>query len=149
MTVQTSGYATLSSVQERPFSLTKPSGGGFSDFPVVVTISPLGISEGIYQKRELTEGFGVAKVVMQKAMKVCLYRCGKGQGLKIRIPAECPVRLSSKIGRGSCTTMPTPNQEGEGVYYKNGRLSVGKHPSTRVDRTKQPAKHGLLQGSGQ
>ncbi len=151
MTVQTSGYATLSS-GKATIQFDKSFAEAVSpDFPVVVTISPLGISEGIYLTEVDEKGFGVAESGDAKSNgKFAFIAVGRRAGFENpEFPAEATQSdFVEKISRGLHNDADTKS-EGEGLYYENGKLSVGKHPSTRVDRTGAASQTRPVTGSGQ
>ncbi|MFH1120712.1 MAG: hypothetical protein V1775_12895 [Bacteroidota bacterium] len=142
ITVQTSGYAELSS-GKATISFDEAFQNSVSpDFPVVVTITPVGYSQGLYLTETSTSGFGVAEAGDAKSnARFAFIAIGKRAGYENSvIPAEVTrADYSSKIGRGLHNDADTKS-EGEGLYYENGRLSVGKHPSTNVDRTGAPGQ---------
>ncbi|MHC1776299.1 MAG: hypothetical protein AB9834_12910 [Lentimicrobium sp.] len=137
MTVQTSGFAELSSgkatisFDEAFINAVSP------DFPVVVTVTPMGLTQGLYLTETNTSGFGVAEAGDAKSnTRFAFIAIGKRAGYENPvIPSEVTrTDYSSKISRGLHNDADTKS-EGEGLYYENGKLSVGKHPSTNVDRT--------------
>ncbi len=137
MTVQTSGFAELSSgkatitFDEAFINAVSP------DFPVVVTVTPMGLTQGLYLTETSTSGFGVAEAGDAKSnTRFAFIAIGKRAGYENPvIPSEVTrTDYSEKISRGLHNDADTKS-EGEGLYYENGKLSVGKHPSTNVDRT--------------
>lgn len=144
MTVQTSGYATLSS-GKATIQFDKSFAEAISpDFPVVVTITPLGVSQGIYLTEVDEKGFGVAESGEAKSnVRFAFIAIGKRAGYENPIISADVTRsdYTTRISRGLHNDADTKS-EGEGLYYENGKLSVGKHPSTNVDRS-GAANHAL------
>ncbi|MBK6966748.1 MAG: hypothetical protein IPH20_23330 [Bacteroidales bacterium] len=150
MTVQTSGYATLSS-GKATIQFDKSFAEAVSpDFPVVVTISPLGISEGIYLTEVDEKGFGVAESGDAKSNgKFAFIAVGRRAGFENpEFPAEATQSDFVERSAGGLHNDADTKSEGR-PYYENGKLSVGKHPSTNVDRTGAASQTRLVTGSGQ
>ncbi len=144
MTVQTSGFAELSSGRAT-ISFDESFRNSVShDFPVVVTVTPVGISKGLYLTETNAAGFSVAEADDAKSnTRFAFIAIGKRAGYENPvIPADVTRSdYTTKINMGLHNDADTQSA-GEGLYYENGKLLVGKHPSTNVDRT-DAANHTL------
>jgi len=138
MTVQTSGYANLSSGKATITFDDSFRNSVSSGYPVVVTVTPVGVSQGLYPTEASPVGFSVAEAGDAKSNSRFAYiAVGKRAGYEAPvIPAEV-IRsdYTTKVSRGLHNDADT-RTDGEGLYYENGKLSNGIHPSTAVDRTK-------------
>jgi len=151
MTVQTSGYAELNGGKASIIFDEAFRNSVSSDFPVVVTVTPVGYTQGLYLTETSTSGFGVAEAGDAKSnTRFAFIAIGKRAGYENPvIPSEVTrTDYSSKISRGLHNDADT-RSEGEGLYYENGKLSVGKHPSTNVDRTGAPVQTSQTTKQGQ
>jgi hypothetical protein len=131
VTVQTSGFATLSggkstiSFDEHFRSVVSP------EVPVVVTVTPTGPCEGIYVSGVTKDGFTVVENGAGKSeITVAFIAIGRRAGYEDpQLPAEV---ISSdyvdKLSRGLHNDADTET-DGEGLYYQNGQLYVGMHSS--------------------
>ncbi|KAF0194994.1 MAG: hypothetical protein FD166_3234 [Bacteroidetes bacterium] len=136
MTVQTSGFAEMNAGKATITFDESFRNSVSADFPVVVTVTPVGVSQGIYLTETNTTGFSVAEAGDAKSnVRFAFIAIGKRAGYENPvIPYEVTRKdYSSKISRGLHNDADIKS-EGEGLYYENGKLSVGKHPSTNVDR---------------
>lgn len=140
MTVQTSGFAELSSGKATITFDESFRNAVSPDFPVVVTVTPMGLSQGLYLTETSTSGFGVAEAGEAKSnTRFAFIAIGKRAGYENPvIPSEVTRSdYTTKISRGLHNDADTQSA-GEGLFYENGKLSVGKHPSTNVDRSREP-----------
>jgi hypothetical protein len=138
VTVQTSGYATLSdgkvSIDFDPAFAAAVS----SETPVVVTVTPTGSSNGVYLAEVSGKGFKVAENNDGKSSVTISYiAIGKRAGYENpNLPREV---ISSdynlNLARGLHNDADTQS-DGEGLYYEGGNLIVGIHPSTLPDPNK-------------
>ena len=138
MTVQTSGYAELSSGKATITFDESFRNAVSPDYPVVVTVTPMGLSQGLYLTETSTSGFGVAEAGDAKSNTRFAYiAIGKRAGYENPVlPADVTRSdYTTKISRGLHNDADT-GSEGEGLYYENGKLLVGKHPSTTPDRSR-------------
>ena len=137
MTVQTSGYAELNGGNATITFDEAFRNSVSSDFPVVVTVTPVGLTQGLYLTETSADGFRIAEAGDAKSnVKFAFIAIGKRSGYENPvIPADVTRSdYTSKISTGLHNDADTQSA-GEGLYYENGKLSVGKHPSTNVDRT--------------
>ncbi|MFC1683068.1 hypothetical protein ACFL0G_02515 [Candidatus Zixiibacteriota bacterium] len=131
VTVQTSGFSTLAKgicqieFDDNFISALSP------DVPVVVTVTPTGNSNGVYVSAVTKGGFTVVENNGGKSdVNIAFIAIGRRAGYEHpRLPAEV---ISSdyvdRLSRGLHNDGDT-STEGEGLYYENGKLYVGRHPS--------------------
>jgi hypothetical protein len=138
VTVQTSGFSTLSKgICQIEFDDNFKSALS-PDVPVVVTVTPTGNSNGVYVSEMTKGGFTVVENNGGKSdVNIAFIAIGRRAGYEHpRLPAEV---ISSdyvdKLSRGLHNDGDT-NTEGEGLYFENGELYVGQHPSTLPDPTR-------------
>lgn len=153
--VQTSGTATLSSgsanIQFDPAFTSIVSGSE----PVVVTVTPIGECNGVHLKSVSVSGFSVAENNAGKSNVTVNYiAIGKRAGYENpSLSAEVvDVQYTTKLSRGLNADADTQTN-GQGLYYENGQLVVGIHPSTipdissrKEERTIKPVKINQQQG---
>ncbi len=145
VTIQTSGYATLSNGQANidfdPAFASAVSG----ETPIVVTVTPNGNSNGVYLSGVSTKGFRVAENNEGKSSVTISYiAIGKRAGYeRPDLPREViESDYTQKLARGLHNDSDTQSN-GEGLFYENGHLMVGIHPSTLPDPDK-PAEETLV-----
>lgn len=146
MTVQTSGYAELSSGKATINFDDSFRNSVSSGFPVVVTVTPVGVSQGLYLTETSSRGFSVAESGDAGSnARFAFIAIGKRAGFEQPvIPAEVTrADYSDKVKRGLHNDADTKSK-GEGLYYENGKLMVGKHPSVMVDRTEIAPQSGFF-----
>ncbi|MBP6872604.1 MAG: hypothetical protein KBC43_11405 [Bacteroidales bacterium] len=133
--VQTSGTATLSSgsadIQFDPAFTTIAS----KTEPVVITVTPIGECNGIHLKSVSASGFTIAENNAGKSNVTVNYiAIGKRAGYENPgLAAEVvDAQYTTKLSQGlhADADMQT---DGKGLYYENGQLEVGIHPSTIPD----------------
>jgi hypothetical protein len=138
VTVQTSGTATLSDgMASISFDLV------FADIvsseePVVVTVTPMGESNGVYLSNVTSTGFTVVENNAGKSNVTINYiAIGKRAGYENPQLAKEVVETgyTSKLARGLHADSDTKTN-GEGLYYENGELVIGVHPSSLPDPNK-------------
>lgn len=145
VTVQTSGVATLSngraSIAFDPSFAASVSAAS----PVIVTVTPVGNSNGVYLAEVSGAGFTVVENNAGKSNITVNYiaigkRAGYEQPQLARevIDAGYTGKLSSGLHNDADT-----QTNGQGLYYENGQLMVGVHPSTLPDPNK-PAIETIL-----
>jgi hypothetical protein len=156
VTVQTSGYATLSggkvSVAFDPAFAASVS----TETPVVVTVTPTGNSNGVYLSEVSKNGFSVVENNNGKSsVTVSFIAIGKRAGYEHpNLPREVTdAGYTGKISRGLHNDADNQTN-GEGLYYENGQLIVGIHPSVLPDPSKpagetQAPKPGTPPANGQ
>lgn len=145
VTVQTSGVVALSngkaSIMFDPVFAATVS----DKEPVIVTVTPIGNSNGVFLEAVSTKGFTVVENNNGKSnVSVNYIAVGRRAGYEnpTLAPEVIDAEYLSKITRGLHNDGITET-DGEGLYYENGKLVVGKHPSTIISEPK-PAKHGLM-----
>jgi hypothetical protein len=131
VTVQTSGFSTLSKgVCRIEFDddfkrVVSP------DVPVIVTVTPTGNSNGVYVSEVTKDGFTVMENNGGKSnVTVTFIAIGRRTGYEDpQLPAEV---VSSdyveKLSRGLHNDADIKT-DAEGLYYQDGQLIVGLHPS--------------------
>ena len=145
VTIQTSGYATLSngktSVDFDPAFTSAVS----SETPVVVTVTPTGNSNGVYLSEISGKGFKVVENNDGKSSVTVSYiAIGKRAGYEHpALPREViESNYTQNMSRGLHNDADTKTN-GEGLYYEGGKLVVGKHASTLPDPNK-PAEETVI-----
>lgn len=138
VTVQTSGYATLSggkvSIDFDPAFADAVS----TETPVVVTVTPTGSSNGVYLAEVSGKGFKVAENNDGKSSVTISYiAIGIRAGYENpNLPREViSSDYNQNLARGLHNDADTQTS-GEGLYYEGGNLVVGKHASTMPDPNK-------------
>jgi hypothetical protein len=144
-TIQTSGIATLSSgkasIEFDPAFSSVVSAAE----PVIVTVTPLGKSNGVYLSEVTSTGFMVIENNDGKSnITVNYIAIGKRAGYenpqlaKEVIDAAYVNKLSAGLHNDNDT-----KTDGEGLYYENGDLIVGKHPygnpEIKIPEPEEPA----------
>ena len=135
VTVQTCGYATLSNgktnIDFSPAFLASVS----KETPVVVTVTPIGSSNGVYLSEVTHKGFKVVENSNGRSnITVSYIAIGKRIGYEQPVLAQEVIDATyvKKMERGLHNDADTET-DGEGLYYENGKLVVGIHPSTLPD----------------
>jgi hypothetical protein len=141
VTVMTSGTATLSQGKasiafDKTFTQCVSS-----KEPVIVTVTPIGSCNGVFLANVNSAGFSVQEANAGKSSVTVNYiAIGKRAGYeKPQLSSEViEAAYVSKLSAGlhNDNDMQT---NGQGLYYENGQLVVGIHPSTLPDPNK-PAK---------
>lgn len=143
--VQTSGVATLSegraAVSFDPAFASIVSGGE----PVIVTVTPVGSCNGVYLSEVSAIGFTVIEANSGKSsVPVNYIAIGKRAGYeKPQLAPEVvdPAYVTKVLqGLHNDNNLDT---NGEGLYYENGQLVVGKHPST-ISEPNRPADETII-----
>ena len=133
VTVQTSGYATLSAGRcditfDENFSSVVSD-----DIPIVVTVTPIGQSEGVYVSYVNINGFSVVENRNGSSnVEVAFIAIGRRTGYENpQLPEEVvSADYTDKLARGLHNDADTET-DGEGLYYENGQLKVGQHYSSQ------------------
>jgi hypothetical protein len=134
-TVQTSGYASLINGESNIAFDEVFAHAVSSETPIVVTVTPDGNSNGVYLSEVSNSGFKVIENNGGKSNVTITYiAIGKRAGYENpQLPQEViDVEYTSKLTRGLHNDGDTET-DGEGLYYENGKLTVGIHPSTLPD----------------
>ncbi|MBK6964464.1 MAG: hypothetical protein IPH20_11165 [Bacteroidales bacterium] len=145
VTVQTSGVATLSNgrtsiVFDKVFAESVSSGA-----PVIVTVTPVGKSNGVYLDQVSKSGFTVVENNDGRSNVTVNYiAIAKRAGYENPnlSPEVVDAEYTGKMERGLHNDADTQTN-GEGLYYENGNLVVGKHSSTLPDPNK-PSEESYL-----
>jgi hypothetical protein len=131
VTVQTSGYCRLSggmcsvAFDDHFTKVVSP------DVPVVVTVTPIGSSNGVYIADVDQNGFRLVENNQGKSdVQVAFIAIGRRAGYE---DPELPQEVISadyvdKLSRGLHNDADT-STDGEGLYYENDRLYVGHPPA--------------------
>jgi hypothetical protein len=139
-TIQTSGFATISGGKANIAFDQSFSQAVSGTEPIIVTVTPMGNSNGVYLSTVDKSGFSVVENNDGKNnVTVSYIAIGKRKGYENpQLPAEViAADYTQKLSQGlhNDNDMDT---DGQGLYYENGQLIVGKHPSTYPDLNKQP-----------
>ncbi|KPL17752.1 MAG: hypothetical protein AMJ92_11145 [candidate division Zixibacteria bacterium SM23_81] len=140
VTVQTSGFGTLSQG-----SCEIEFGDNFTNAvssaePIIVTVTPHGNTNGVYISDVKTSGFTVVENNQGKStVDFSFIAIGRRAGYENpQLPEEViSADYINKLSRGLNADVNI-NVNGEGLYYENGQLYVGAHPSTLPDPYKPP-----------
>jgi len=138
VTVQTSGYATLSAGRCDITFDDNFSSIVSDDIPIVVTVTPVGQSEGVYVSQVNKDGFSIVENNNARSnVQVSFIAIGRRAGYENpQLPAEViSADYTDKIAVGLHNDADM-DSDGQGLYYENGQLNVGKHPSTYPDPNK-------------
>jgi len=106
-----------------------------TEIPVVVTVTPMGESNGVYLTDVDASGFSVTENARGSSnTEFSFIAVGRRAGFEQpQLPAEIVAGdYVEKLERGLHNDADTTT-DGEGLYYENGRLTVGIHPSTLPD----------------
>ncbi len=135
VTVQTSGVASLSSgsasIAFDPVFVASVS----SDATIIVTVTPVGNSNGVYLDNVSKSGFTVVENNAGKSnVSVNYIAMGKRAGYENPnlSPEVIDAAYTNKMERGLHNDADTLTN-GEGLYYENGELHLGIHPSLLPD----------------
>jgi len=135
VSIQSSGFGTLESGTRRvEFDETfrKVVSG---EIPVVVTVSPLGCCNGVYISEIDEDGFTVIENSGGRSdIQFTWIAVGRRAGYETpELPHEVVASdYNDKIARGLHNDGDTQT-DGEGLYYEDGELVVGPHPSQIPD----------------
>jgi hypothetical protein len=132
VTVQTSGFSQLSKGEaliEFDDNFKKVVS---SEIPIVVTVTPMGECQGVYVASVDRNGFRIVESNRgESSVQVSFIAIGRRVGYEQpQLPSEVIASdYVEKLSRGFHNDSDTQTQ-GEGLYYENGQLVVGRHPST-------------------
>jgi len=134
-TIQTFGVATLSNgkvsvVFDQVFAESVSQ-----ESPVIITVTPTGKSNGVYLSEVSNTGFTVMENNEGKSnTSINFIAIGKRAGFEHPVlPQEIlDATYTQKLSRGLHNDADT-ERNGEGLYYENGQLLVGVHPSLSAD----------------
>ena len=135
ITVQTSGVAILSNGKASiKFDEAFVKSVSNSE-PVIITVTPVGNSNGVYLADVTSTGFSVQENNAGKSNVTVNYiAIGKRTGFdQLQLaPEVIDATYTTKLSRGLHNDADL-KADGEGLYYENGNLVVGVHPSTLPD----------------
>ncbi|MFH1120718.1 MAG: hypothetical protein V1775_12925 [Bacteroidota bacterium] len=135
VTVQTSGVATLSNGRAGIAFDPSFAASVSIEAPVIVTVTPIGNSNGVYLAEVSGSGFTVVENNNGKSNVTVNYiAIGKRAGYEHpNLPQEViEVGYTNKMAKGLHNDADTETN-GQGLYYENGELVVGIHPSAMPD----------------
>jgi len=142
--IQTCGYATLTGgACTVSFDATYSSVVSTTE-PIVVTVTPHGNCNGIYLAQVTNQGFTLVENNDGKSnVTVSYIAMGKRAGYENPVLPQDVISsdYSSKLKRGLHNDSDVQTAS-EGLYYENGKLKVGIHPSTLPDPNKPPDPEG-------
>jgi hypothetical protein len=113
--------------------------------PIIVTITPIGESKGVYLDRVDDKGFVVAENNNGKSnVQFSWIAIGKRQGYEnMSLPADVTAGdYTSRVNRGLHNDSDIAT-DGEGLYYQDGRLVIGNAAGPLTGRTTTGANSGL------
>ncbi|RLD81425.1 MAG: hypothetical protein DRJ15_04445 [Bacteroidetes bacterium] len=99
--------------------------------PIIVTITPIGETEGVHLEQVDGKGFRVAENRSGKSsVQFSWIAIGKRTGYEnVSLPSEVTsADYSSKIDQGLSNDGNPNEPQGEGLYYQNGELHLGEAP---------------------
>jgi len=149
MTIQTCGYASLSDGTCRIEFDPSFTAAVSSSSPVIVTVTPMGKTEGVYLSEVSPAGFSVAENHDGKSsVQVSYIAVGKRAGYENPVLPEAVVAgdYVDKLNAGLHNDADTET-DGRGLYYENGKLYTGKHPSTLPDPNKPATDPNIEQAA--
>jgi hypothetical protein len=144
MTIQTYGIGQLQNGKSS-IQFDDAFAGAVSDNePIVITITPLGNSAGVYLDKVDADGFEVAENQGGKStVQFSWIAIGKRKGYENKsLPAEVIASDYDQKSERGISTEANPGEDGEGLYYENGQLHNGTPITTRTsnDLKSTPAK---------
>lgn len=149
VSVQTTGQVTLSngraSIAFDPAFTTSVS----VETPVIVTVTPIGNSNGVYLAEVSGSGFTVVENNSgRSSVTVNFIAIGKRAGYEHPNLSKEVVDAgyTKNLARGLHNDADTQT-DGEGLYYENGKLVVGIHPSTLSDPNR-PSEESIIPKPG-
>lgn len=139
VTVQTSGYGQLTDGRSMILFDENFSKVASGQYPIVVTVTPVGNCQGIYLEQVDSNGFRVAENNGgRSSIEFAYIAVAKRRGYENpQLPQEVVDKdYVTKLSQGLHNDTDTQT-DGEGLYYKNGELHVGRHPSTFPDESRR------------
>lgn len=134
-TIQTSGFATISNGKANiEFDSSFEQAVSDSE-PIIVTVTPMGNSNGVYLTEITKSGFKLAENNNGKSnVSITYIAIGKRKGYENPVLAEEVISAdyTTKIAKGLHNDVDM-DSDGQGLYYEDGQLKVGIHPSTIPD----------------
>jgi hypothetical protein len=140
VTVQTSGFGTLSQGSCQVVFDDNFANAVSSAEPIIITVTPHGNTNGVYISDVKSSGFTVMENNQGKSsVDFSFIAIGRRAGYENpQLPQEViSADYVSNLSRG-LNADANMDVDGEGLYYQNGQLYVGVHPSTLPDPNKPP-----------
>lgn len=141
VSIQSSGIAQLSNG-----SVFVPFDQAFAasvsaQIPVVVTVSAMGTPETVYVESVTASGFTIRSTNATSSVQVSFIAIGRRAGYENpQIPSEITDHnYLIKINNGLTNDGDTQHNA-QGLYWENGELHNGVHPSTIVNPAEKPAE---------
>ncbi len=150
VTVQTSGFSTLSKGTCRIEFDDDFKKVISPDVPIIVTVTPTGNSNGVYVSEVTKGGFSVVENNGGKSnVTVTFIAIGRRAGYEHpQLPEEViSSNYVDKLSRGLHNDAEIWT-DGEGLFFENGELHSGVHPSVLPDPNKLPYEFGRDQEHG-
>ena len=144
ITVMTSGYTTLTEGAADILFDPAFTASVSAEIPVAVTVTPVGASNWVSLAEVSKSGFRIVEGNGGKSSAtVSFIAVGRRAGYEHpNLPQEViDASYTSNMSRGLHNDADTKTN-GEGLYYENGKLIVGIHPSTLPDPNK-PASEAI------
>jgi len=130
MTIQTYGVGQLSNGKANIQFDAAFSNVVSDSEPIVITVTPIGESEGVHIEQVDGKGFRVAENRSGKSsVQFSWIAIGKRVGYEnLSLPEDViSIDYDERINRGLSRDVDL-NASGEGLYYQNGKLYTGKSP---------------------
>ena len=145
VTIQTSGVVNLTSGSASIVFDPVFAASASSESPVIITVTPVGNSNGVYLDNVSKSGFTVVENNAGKSNVTVNYiAIAKRAGYEnpTLAPEVIDVAYISKLNSGLHNDADLQTN-GEGLYYENGELKVGIHPSALPDPNKPAEEAGI------
>lgn len=145
VTVQTSGKAVLSGGRAAVSFDPAFTGSLASEESLVITVTPVGESNGVHLSDITSSGFSVVENNSGKSNVMVNYiAVGKRAGFDMPALAKEVVAADypAKLARGLHADADTKS-DGEGLYYENDRLVVGIQHAVQPDPNKPKETGGI------
>jgi hypothetical protein len=139
VTVQTSGYGQLSAGRCTILFDENFKKVASEEYPVVITVTAMGNSQGIFLEQAGHKGFAVAENNAGRSnVEFSYIAIARRKGYENpQLPKEVVAPdYIEKLARGLHNDADTFT-DGEGLYFENGELHVGIHPSTLPDLSRK------------
>jgi hypothetical protein len=145
VSVQTSGYATLNNGRANIAFDPGFAASVSSEALIIVTVTPTGNSNGVYLATVSKSGFTVVENNNGKnTVTVNFIAVGKRAGYENPGLAKevMDAAYTRNMARGLQNDAETASN-GEGLYYEDGKIVVGIHPSALPDSDKPDSKQAI------
>lgn len=150
VTIQTSGVASLSNGKASIVFDPAFTNSVSAESPVIVTVTPIGNSNGVYLAEVSTSGFSLVENNAGKSsVEVNYIAIGKRAGYEHPVLSKevTDAGYTAKLAAGLHNDADTQTN-GEGLYYENGQLTLGVHPSLLPDPNK-PSEESIRPKPGE